>query len=237
MTPEKVIALVRDKVTELQTTGRFDNPEMVDILNEAMDTLIEDLWEWGFTFLESLRVTGDLSLSESAVDENWVEGDLSTLSSFLPIYRPSLNLYISDNGKWYRVKQVRGIFAKTIRFNDTYPTKTIKADVKGDIVTLHSSDYDEVAVEAVFSPTYTYGDTDDIGVANPEIRRLLFPLMCMEIKKRDLGIIMERDYERDYTKRMNALRRNMLGKRSPIERVPPYYRHHGYPSKGTIYNG
>lgn len=236
MTAEEVIDLAREEVTELQSTGRFDNDEMLNILNKALKVVIKNLWDIAkFDFLYSLRVTDSLDLSESSEDSDWVEGDLSDIEDFLPIYRPSLNLWISDNGKWIRVKQTNALTGRVVKYYDTYPTKTIKAEVKGNIVILYSSDYDSIDVEAISSPTYDSGDI--VALDDLEIEDFLVTRMCMIIKKRDLGIVMERDYERDYTINLNNLRRAMLGKKSPLERVPPYYRHHGYPSKGTIYNG
>lgn len=236
MTAEEVIDLAREEVTELQSTGRFDDDEMLNILNKALKIVIKNLWDIGkFDFLYSLRVTGSLTLSESSEDSDWMEGDLSDIEDFLPIYRPSLNLYISDNGEWIRIKQTNSLTGRVVKYYDTYPTKTVKAEVKGNIVILYDSDYDSIETEAISYPTY---DSDDIiALDDLEIEDFLITRMCMIIKKRDLGITMERDYERDYTINFNNLRRAMLGKKSPIERVPPYYRHVGYPSKGTIYNG
>jgi len=223
---DDLITRVRRKIDEVNPQGYFSSTDLINFTNETIRRVfIPDLWEIGkFTFLGDLFVTGTLTLADSDYNDDWVDGDYSSIAGddwTTPIYRPSLTAYVGDDTygripvEWVSYDSAYNLFHW---MGD--PKKIVRGIrfYKGSKIIICDDDYTTLYLDAVELPTYA--QYDDIELEDNIIRDALVYAVAAECLVVDKELTMENIYLREYGRSMERLKRSILDESNIPERIP-----------------
>lgn len=236
MTTSQIETKVRNDLSQQNPQGRFSPTFILDKLNEVFaDRVIPDLYSiGGFNFLQSLIITGELDLSESAKNEDWDEADLSSWvdgESDAYVFYPT-NPFAMVDGDDYRipVTWVPFLSGYFTNYNLGYHKSRVLGTRLGNTVVIYDDDYSTLYVQAVQIKEYESGDTVDLD--DYLIKKTIIPAICSECMIKDKGINMMNIFDMKYGKNLRRLERDVVRSFSPTKIVPQTRRNTYYGLKG-----
>jgi len=225
MTTTEVVSRVRYKLQEEQLQGFFSDAQILDDLNQTFRVrVIPDLWKIGeYHYLYDLHITGELTLSASTRNGDWMEADLTTWvdgdEAQYVFYPHSLNAMVAGNEYRIPIRWVPLMSGYWLNYGLATHKPVVLGTLKGNTIYVYDDDYSTLYTEAVEIPKYSSGDT--IGLDEYVIEAALIPAICSEGFVRDKGITMQNVFRREYVEGLSGL--DMRTWQAPREVIPPRY--------------
>lgn len=183
------------------------------------------MWEIGkFTFLGDLYSTGTLALTDSDYNDDWVDGDISSIAGAgwkTSYHEPSLTGYVSDDTYGYiQIEWISHESAYNLHHWMGDPKKIVRGirSYKGTKIVICDDDYTTLYLDAVELPTYA--QYDDIELPDNIIRDVLVYAVAAECLVIDKELTMENIFLREYGRSMERLRKGILDESNIPERIP-----------------
>jgi hypothetical protein len=215
--------IIRPRMDEIDPQGGFSDTDLLYITNNILrNKVIPDLWSIGEEFyLASLMISGDLSLSESSLDDSWKEGTITEVTGFDAFYRPSIKGFVAGTYDTLMVIFVPFSIGYSHLYYTGSPKEEVTACLRGNTLIVFDDDYDTITVHGIKTPDYIADDT--IELDNYLIDGLLSNGVCAECWIRDKGLTMRNIHRDEYASVFGRLSRDVGGVRALMERTPPDY--------------
>lgn len=174
--------------------------------------------------MEDLFSTGTLALTDSDYNDDWVDGNKSSItgSGWKTAYWPSsLTGYVNDDTYGYiKVEWISHSSAYNLHHWMGDPKKIVRGirSYKGTKIVICDDDYSTLYLDAVELPTYA--QYDNIELDDNIIRDILVYAVASECLIVDKELTMDNIYKREYGRRMERLRRSVLDASNIPERIP-----------------
>jgi hypothetical protein len=224
MDADAILKQARNKLSAQHPQGRFSSPYLLEELNNTLnEKVIPDLYSiGGYNYLYNFVIAGSISLTESARNKEWMEGDLSTWvdgsSNTYVFYIPSLTAMVDGDSYRIPVNWLPFLSGYMMDYDLSSYKPRVLGTIKGQTIYIYTNDYDTLYLEAIQIKTYAQYDLIDL---DDHIAKLtLVPAICSEAMIKDKGINMHNIFEGKYGKNLRRLERDSIAQMGVASIIP-----------------